>query len=97
MGPHGIQQKEKPKAFIWEGITNPRHQHEFVSGKQLFREGLGGPGEHQVEGKPAMCLVTKEVSSILGCMRKSCQHVEEVEVVLPLFSALVRPHLVYCV
>jgi len=48
--------------------------------------------EHQAEYEPAMCFVARKANSLLGCIRKSFVNKSR-EVILPLYSALVRPQL----
>ena len=58
---------------------------------------LGDLVEHRLAMYvPAVCLVAKKANGILGCVKKIVVSRAR-EVILCLYSALVRPHLGYCV
>ena len=42
-------------------------------------------------------LVARKVNCVLGCIKKKGSQEGEGEVIVPIYSALVRPHLEYCV
>lgn len=61
-------------------------------GKQLGRKGPGGPDGLQPEPEPAKCPCDKRDSGGLGCVRQNTSSRSR-EGILPLCSALLRPHL----
>ena len=81
------------------GRNNPTHQYGL--GAELLErgsveKGLGVLGDSKVTLSQHWALVAKKANSVLGCIKRSVA-IRTRDVILPLYSALVRPHLECCV
>ncbi|GAB0180307.1 mitochondrial enolase superfamily member 1 [Grus japonensis] len=81
------------------GRNNLMHQYRLVVdllGNSTVEKDLGVLVDRKFSMSQQCALAAKKANGILGCIKKSVASRSR-EVILPLYSALVRPHREYCI
>ncbi|CAM4605496.1 unnamed protein product [Caretta caretta] len=81
------------------GWKNPMHCYRLGTeqlGSSFAEKDIGVTADEKLDMSQQCALVAKKANSILGCISRSTASRSR-DVIIPLYSTLVRPHLEYCV
>ena len=95
--PNEVQQENMPREeYLYLGKSNQYRLRVELLENTSMQKNLGVLVDSKLTMSQQCASVAKKTSIILGCIKKSMTNRSK-EVILPLYSTLLRPHLEQCV